>query len=187
MRIGIWLSIFLLSLAACTDGSSSSVENTIETYYGGLNAADFEQVRKVLADSFTVIEGDFVMPYTRDDRYIAFQWDSVFATTYAIKEIEVTESGARALVSSKSKRYAYLKNNPLTCQMSFSLTEGRIAKLEAGDCASANWEVWASRRDSLVSWVESNHPELTGFIHDLTKEGAENYLRAIELYESRSD
>ncbi len=187
MRIGIWLPIFLLSLAACTDGRSSRAQDIIEAYYGGLNAADFKQVRDVVADSFTLIEGEFVTPLTRDEHYVVFQWDSVFATTYTIEKIEAIEDGARALVASSSKRYAFLKNNPLTCEMTFSLSAGKIARVKVGDCAHADWEVWASRRDSLVSWVDDNHPELSGFINDLTKEGAENYLRAIELYESRSD
>jgi len=37
----------------------------------------------------------------------------------------------------------------------------------------------------LVVWVEENHPELDGFIHDMTMKGAQDYVNSIELYEAR--
>lgn len=44
---------------------------------------------------------------------------------------------------------------------------------------------WSSRRDTLVKWIETYHPELSGFNFDMTKNGAENYLKSIELYEDK--
>ena len=50
----------------------------------------------------------------------------------------------------------------------------------------ANWEIWQRERDSLVNWIKENHPELDGFVHDLSMEGAQNYLKAISLYKKRT-
>lgn len=55
------------------------------------------------------------------------------------------------------------------------------------ECVDADWNIWQMERDSLVKWVSINHPELDGFIHDLTMNGAINYLKAIELYENSKD
>jgi len=48
----------------------------------------------------------------------------------------------------------------------------KITKIEALECSDANWNVWQAERDSLVNWVKINHPELDGFINDLTMNGA---------------
>lgn len=46
----------------------------------------------------------------------------------------------------------------------------------------ANFAIWSAWKNSLVKWVDANHPDLNGFIHDLSKTGAENYLKAIDLF-----
>ncbi len=75
-----------------------------------------------------------------------------------------------------------MKNNPLTCRYKFHFDSGKIAKIENLDGTDANWEIWQKEVDSLVSWVKFNHPEIDGFIHDLSMKGAIDYLNAIELY-----
>jgi len=41
---------------------------------------------------------------------------------------------------------------------------------------------WASRRDTLVNWIDQNYPDLSGFIFDQTRQGANNYLEAMKLF-----
>ncbi|MGE5943308.1 MAG: hypothetical protein ACM31G_03105 [Flavobacteriales bacterium] len=88
-----------------------------------------------------------------------------------------------ATVSVNSLRYEFLKNNPLTCKHAFYFKSGKINKIKTLDCIDTDWEIWQKERDSLVNWVKFNHPELDGFIHDLSMQGAIDYLKAIELYE----
>lgn len=67
------------------------------------------------------------------------------------------------------------------CQVKISFTSGKISKLEELECIGVDWNIWRKERDSLVSWVNKNHPELDGFINDMTMNGSINYLKAIDL------
>ncbi|MEM8484618.1 MAG: hypothetical protein AAF564_03675 [Bacteroidota bacterium] len=180
----VLLALLVLILPACKSELTSQTE-AVQSYYAGLNAGDFQQVTALMADTFVVIEGDFTRKQSRADHYTMFQWDSVFASTYDIKNLEQVDAGIRVRVASSSVRYAYLKNNPLACEMTFSFQDRKINKLLVGECPEADWGLWEARRDSMVAWIDSNHTHLSGFIYDLTKEGAEQYLEAMSLYESR--
>lgn len=72
----------------------------------------------------------------------------------------------------RSLRFEFLKNNPLTCIHKFHFKPGKIIKIENLDCTDAYWERGQKERDSLVHWVQVNHPELNGFINDLSRQGA---------------
>lgn len=48
-----------------------------------------------------------------------------------------------------------------------------------------NDSVFAKNWDEFLSWIDANHPELNGFIHDQTKVGGMTYLKAIDLYKNR--
>jgi hypothetical protein len=84
-------------------------------------------------------------------------------------------------------RFEFLKNNPLSCRHKISFKDGKIAKLETLECIDADWGIWQKERDSLVNWVHIHHPDLDGFVHDLSMQGAINYLKAIELYKDNEE
>ena len=50
---------------------------------------------------------------------------------------------------------------------------------------NVNWDEWNQQKNALVEWVQLNHPELDGFVNDMTIKGAMDYLKAIELYEKK--
>jgi hypothetical protein len=124
------------------------------------------------------------MPFSQKTFYEHFKWDSVFQPTYRIVEIEELDSQIVATVSVESLRFEFLRNNPLTCKHKISFKGRKISKLEALGCIDADWGLWQKERDSLVNWIHIYHPELDGFIHDLSMNGALNYLKAIDLYKS---
>ena len=171
-------------LAGCSNEKLSRAE-VVTNYYNAFNASDFTQLVPLITDSITIVDGDYVMPFSQDSFYEHFKWDSVFQTTYNVIELEDQGNQIIATVASSSKRYEFLKNNPLTCRFKVSFDSVKITKIEALECPEADWNVWQKERDSLVNWVSANHSELDGFIHDLTPSGAMNYLKAIELYENR--
>ena len=67
-------------------------------------------------------------------------------------------------------------------KVKISFTSGKISRFEDLESVGTDWDVWGAKRDSLVSWIKMNHPELDGFVNDMTMNGSINYLKAIELY-----
>ena len=134
----------------------------------------------------TVTEGDYIMRYSQDSYYEVFKWDSIFQTSYEIAELKETENEVVAFITLSSIRNSFLKNEQMTCQFRLSFESGKISKIESLDCEDANWKIWQDRVAELVQWIEENHPELNGFIYDMTMEGAKNYIKAIELFESQT-
>ena len=177
--------LFLLHfLTGCSDQKFTHQE-TVTKYYNAFNSSDYNKIKILINDSITIIEGDYVMPFTHDSFYKHFKWDSIFKSSYEIVEIKEKNNHIIASVSQKCARNEFLKNNPLTCTYKISFNSGKISKIETFECIDADWNIWQRERDSLVSWINKNHPKLDGFIHDLTMNGAINYLKAIELYKNR--
>lgn len=177
------LASLFCTLMACGDKQLSRQE-IITDYYGARDARNFTKIKTLIADSITITAGDYIMPYTRESFYEVFKWDSVFRTSYEVVELE--ESGKRivASISISSGRHEFLKNDPMQCRYGISFDSGKISKIEELECKDADWNAWQAERDSLVSWTKKNHPEPDGFINDMTMEGAQNYVKAIELYKS---
>ena len=90
-----------------------------------------------------------------------------------------------AIVNSETGSIEYLDNNPMICKHKISFRDDKIFQIDTFDYIGVDWNIWQMKRDSLTKWVEINHPELVGFIFDMTKQGGENYLKAIELFENR--
>ncbi len=177
--------LLLVLLLSCRSKKLSPAE-MVTKYYEAFNSSEFEEITPLIADSIIIAEGEYVTSYSHDSFHEQFKWDSIFQPTYKIVELINQNNQVIATVASASKRYDFLKNNPLTCKYKISFRSSKIAKIEVLECLDANWAVWRTQRDSLVSWAKNNHSELDGFINDLTINGAINYLKAIELYENRS-
>ena len=180
----LFLSLLYL-ISACSGGNLEKAEQ-IKIYYEGFQNSDYNQIIRVISDSLTLTEGDYLMKFDRESYYEQFTWDSVFQPKYELISMEKHNGQFTATVAVESLRYEFLKNNPLTCEHRFSFKGGKITKIENLDCKDANWATWQKERDSLVNWIKENHPELDGFVHDLSMEGAQNYLKAIGLYKKRT-
>lgn len=172
--------LLLIVLVSCSEEKVSQSEQ-IKTFYEGFKNSSYDKIKNTIADSLTITEGDYIMYFTQESYYEHFKWDSVFKPTYKLISIENKKNEFIAKVSVNSLRFEFLKNNPLTCTHKFYFKSEKISKIENLDC-DANWEIWQKERDSLVSWTKSNHPNLDGFINNLSIKGALDYLNAIKLY-----
>jgi len=178
------LLAFLLLLAGCEDEQLTHRE-TVTNYYKARNASNYIEIKTFLSDSIKMISGDYIMLYDYDSFYKEqFQWDSVFKSSYRIVELEERNNQIIITVSQNNIRNEFLKNNPLMYKQKISFTSEKISKLEELESVGTDWNVWSKERDSLVSWIKINHPELDGFVNDMTINGSMNYLKAIELYKT---
>ena len=182
MKNKLFLLFGYLFLVGCGQNHLSHMQVT-SNYFNARNAMDFEEIKATISDSIIITEGDYVMPYTHHSFYEVFKWDSVFQTTYEIIDLKEINDQIIATVALNSIRNKFLKNEPMTCQFKLSFIAKKISKIESLDCEDADWEVWQKGVNELVIWIDANHPDLNGFIHDMTMYGAQNYLKAIELYE----
>lgn len=127
------------------------------------------------------------MAYSRETFYEKFKWDSVFTPVYKLVSIESDGEHPIATVTMRSPKLEFLHNNPMTCRYTVYFKNDKIARIEDLDCPTANWELWGKEVDALVGWIAMNHPELDGFIYDLTMQGAIHYMKAITLYRNRKN
>lgn len=181
MKYILLLSVVMLGMG-CAENPRTQSEQ-ITAYYEGFRNSDFELVKSTLSDSLISISGDYVMPYSRDSFYEKFKWDSVFRPEYELVAIDEKGAFPIATVTMKSPKLEFLRNNPMTCRYAVYFKNDKIYRIQDLDCPTANWDVWAKQRDSLVAWTKMNHPELDGFIYDLTMQGAINYMKAIAAYD----
>src|SRR5690606_10727352 len=157
------LFIFILIIIASCAEKKSTESEQITAYYNGFKNSDYSQIKQTLSDSLTIIEGDYIMGFTRESFYKQFKWDSVFKPVYKLVSLENENEQFVATVSVNSLRFEFLKNNPLTFRHKFYFKSGKISKIETVEFIDTNWQIWQKERDSLVKWVKFNHPELDGF------------------------
>jgi len=169
----------LLSFVSCTQNDHKKI---VENYFNDYAKTDFQNLSSVLSDSVVIIDGDYRKSYSLTEFSFFYQWDSVFNPKIELLEISSIENNVYVTISTYSKRFEFLESNPLRTKQKISFKENRIHKIEILENNVIYWSVWTQKRDSLVQWTNTTHPELTGFINDLTKTGAENYLKAIRLY-----
>lgn len=162
-------------------------QEIVAKYYDALDTGNFSEIKAIINDSITLVSGDYVTPYSQNGFYEFFKWDSIFKPTYDIVELEEKNDYILVTVAQKNVRNEFLKNNPLVYKVKVSFDSGKISQMEDMDYIDVNWETWSRERDSLISWIKTHHPDLDGFVNDMTMDGATNYLRAIKLYKTGVD
>lgn len=178
-----YLLVLLVLSISCT-GQINKVQ-IVSDFYKASNEYNFSKLSALTYDTVTIIDGDYLMEYDRQAYYEVFQWDSVFSPHYTMIMNEATASDIFVKISTTSKRFSFLGNNPLVTTHKISFAGSKISKIELIEYVGADFKVWVSKRDELVKWVNKNHPELNGFVQDMTKTGAEKYLKAIRYFTNK--
>ena len=174
-------------LLSCKSSSDNlKPEEVVVGYINGLNESSFKQIEPYISDSLLTMEGDFVLTQSSEEYKIHFQWDSVFSPEYnIINSKKISDNSIEVILSKTCDRIKYLHDTATVYTAIFDLDNNHIIKINNTALIYFDTLKWSNRRDTLVAWVKKHHPELDGFIYDQTLVGAQNYLKAIELYHDK--
>ena len=184
--------IILLSLTlgfiSCKNSDTKIDQLAIaKQYYQVLDHSDDVGVASLLSDSIVIRESeyDYQETFTPEEYVEWMKWDAVFDPTYEILEIELEHEVVRAKISKVDKRIMFLHQEPIVTHEIVSFDANKIIQIERTEYLVFNDSTFVKNREDLLSWIDQNHPELNGFIHDQTESGGMKYLEAIELYNHR--
>jgi len=182
------LSLFLAVVSLCLScgknvHTSSEPELLVQRYYQAFNDNDFEAIRSSIADSIKQISGPYTESWSKESFVNWIEWDASFNPVYQVHDTQViSENKVEITISKNCKRIQFLNEEPTKYREIFYFENNKIKTIEAGEYLVFNDSLWVAKRDTLIAYINREHPDLDGFIYDQTKRGAENYLKAIALY-----
>jgi hypothetical protein len=138
----------------------------------------------LLTDSLVTKETayDYEQTFSRSEYLEWIKWDSVFDPNYEILQIDQKDEYIKATISKIDKRISFLHEQPIVTKQLIRFDQDKIVSVETTEYVVFNDAAFVKNRESLLSWIDENHPELNGFIYNQTAPGGRQYLKAIELY-----
>ncbi len=181
MRLQIIYFLFLILISSCY-----SPEETVVDFYDALNNVDGKNVKQLTSEKIQIIIEGKVVCRNQEELYNGFQCDSVLGARYEILEILMQDSLVEVTLSKSSQKLQFLHDTAIVYKAKIKLTDNRIAEIEVYDYLLLEFKKVYARQDSLVSWINKNHPELSGFESGESIKNAQNYLKAIELFNNKN-
>ncbi len=152
-------------------------------FYVAIDNSNPSEMTELITGNFTTIDDGFEQNYSGNEYAEWVKWDSIFQPNYKILKIEEQNGIVKAKISKIDKRISFLHHEPIITDEIIQFENDKIKNVNRTS-ASFKVETFVKSRDELVNWISENHPELNGFLHDQTKSGGMNYLKAIELYKN---
>ena len=162
--------------------STITKEQMVKDFYTGYNSGDFNLLSKHISDSIVYSDQGFLIAANLNDLRTFFQWDSVFKPHYGISELKEDSNSVTLNVNKLCKRINFLQDTATSYKVKVDFINDQIASVQITEQLYFNSEKWLPRRDSLLSWIDKTHPELSGFFNQPGYTGAEKFLKAMELY-----
>ena len=185
----IMLSLLLLPAFISCRNSDKGIEKLeiAKTYYRALDSSDNLGMELLLTDSLVTKETayDYEQTFSLEEYLEWLKWDSVFDPKYNILQIEQEDEIVKAKISKIDKRISFLHQEPIVTNQIIRFDNAKIISIETTEYLIFNDSTFVKNRNSLINWIDENHPELNGFIHDQTETGGLKYLKAIELYKNK--
>ena len=187
-KIIVLCSFLTFGFIACK--TSEKEIDTLEIakkYYEILNNSDVSEIAYILTDSIVIKENedDYQETFSKQGYVAWLEWDSVFSPTYKILEMEQENGVVKAKISKIDQRILFLHEEPMVWTEIIRCNNNKIISVDRIKYEVFNVAKFLKTRDELVSWIDKNHPQLSGFLHDQTEPGGIKYLKAIDLYKNR--
>lgn len=183
-KVLILLCIAIIAISCDEKKSKVDKVQIVEDYIEALNKGNHGIVIRSFLDSVRLNEMDYKSVFSKEDYYILFQWDSTFAPKYQILDMAQKGEDIEMKVSKECTRILFLNEEPVITKELVKFKSNKIYSITITDYEVFNDGKWGGNRTGLVSWIKANHPELDGFLIDQSKQGALNYLKAIDLYQN---
>lgn len=182
--------VLLLVIGYISCKNSEKEIDTLEIakkYYEILDKSTISEITPLLMYSLLTKETqyDYEQAFSQKEYVEWLKWDSVFDPTYEILDIEQKNGVVKAKISKTDKRISFLHEGPIVTNQVIRFNNTKIASIETTEYVVFNDSLFVENRGKLLEWIDKNHPELNGFIHDQTKIGGLNYLKAMELFENK--
>ena len=187
-KVVILSLLSLTGLISCksTKKEIDKIEITSQ-YIKALDESDAEAMKSLLTDSLQTVETDYDYEQTfSKEEYIEgwMKWDSVFEPTYKIIEIERMSETVKVRISKMDKRIRLLHEGPTVWDAVIQFGGDKIVRIENSNVVF-NDKIWEKNRTELINWIDTNHPELSGFLNGQNESAGMKYLKVIELYNNR--
>lgn len=185
-KITTYVFLTAIILMSCENKQiqSKNIEIT-KQYFKVLNHAEPSKVMNWLANSLKITEEEYRQTYSKNEYSKVLQWDSVFTPNYRVLNIEEKDAIVNVKISKIDQRISFLHDNePFVTNHQIKFHEGKIVEI-ATDYVNFNYAAWEKNKTELLSYINQNHPELNGFLNDLTKDGGIKFLKAITFYNNK--
>ncbi|MCK0135786.1 hypothetical protein [Arenibacter sp. S6351L] len=183
------LTLLLLIGFICCKNSRKEIDKLeiAKKYYKALDSSDDLKITLLLTDSLVTKETkyDYEQIFSLKEYIEWLKWDAVFEPSYEILQMEQEDEIVKAKISKIDKRISFLHQEPIVTNQIIRFDNDKIISIETTEYVIFNDSTFVKNRDGIVSWIDENHPELNGFIHDQTETGGLKYLKAIDLYKNK--
>ena len=139
-------------------------------------------ISEVTADSFQIIDIDYVACNGKEDLHLQFKKDSVFKPKYQLIDYKTDKTLFIAKISKSSDRIEFLQDTAITNRVIFLFEKNQIKKMKIIDYTYVDFTKWKPRKDSLNLWLKENYPELEDYTNQKTLENSIKYNEAIQLW-----
>ncbi len=188
-KITLLSIVLILGCSSCKTKKAAIVDRLtiVKNYYNALNTSNDTVLPGLLTDSLMTKESAYNYEQTFSlKEYIEWmKWDAVFDPTYKILQIEQEHEIVKAKISKIDTRIFFLHEEPIVSNQIIRFENNKITSVETTKYVVFDDATFVKNRDTFLNWIDKNHPELTGFIHDQTVSGGLKYLKAITLYKNK--
>ncbi len=176
------LFILLINSSCSNNQFPDHPEKLVSAFIEGFNTRNFEMISEVTADSFQIIDIDYVACNGKEDLHLQFKKDSVFKPKYQLIDYKTDKTLFIAKISKSSDRIEFLQDTAITNRVIFLFEKNQIKKMKIIDYTYVDFTKWKPRKDSLNLWLKENYPELEDYTNQKTLENSIKYNEAIQLW-----